>query len=135
MSKWQGQRSYEEEVIQPSMEPKALPGSSSSGSRVLVAMGSVKDRQSDDSLGTTQGGLSTVVVVGNRVVASRDCVKIFVLMCDETVSLVGWQTMLLVYAAGQIGDKRADERDLTGRATAGAAALYLLKMSKEQCGE
>jgi hypothetical protein len=25
---------------------------------VLVAMGSVKDRQSDDSSGTTQGGLS-----------------------------------------------------------------------------
>jgi hypothetical protein len=41
--------------------------------------------------------------------------KICVLMCDETVSLVDWQTMLLEYAAGQIGDKSANEqRNLTG---------------------
>jgi hypothetical protein len=45
-------------MIQPSMQPKVVSGSSSAGSRVLVAMGSVKDRQSDDSSGTTQGGLS-----------------------------------------------------------------------------
>jgi hypothetical protein len=58
---------------------------------------------------------ASVIVVGNDVVAIRDGVKICVLMCDETVSLVDWQTMLLEYAAGQIGDKRANERgNLTG---------------------
>jgi hypothetical protein len=52
-------------------------------------------------------------------------------MCNETVSLVIWQTMLLVYAAGQIRDKRTDGQDLTGQDTAGAAALYLLRRSKK----
>jgi hypothetical protein len=87
-----------EEVIQYSMQPEVASGSSSAGSRVLVAMVPAKDRQSDDSSGTTQGGLRS----GNNAVAIRDGVKSCLLMCDEIVSLVGWQTMLLVYAAGQI---------------------------------
>jgi hypothetical protein len=90
------------------MQPKVASGSSSAGSRVLVAMVPAKDRQSDDSSGTTQGGLS-----------------------NETVSLVSWQTILLVYAAGQIRDKGTDGQDLTGQDTAGAAVLYLLRRSKK----
>jgi hypothetical protein len=90
-----------EEVIQYSMQPKVASGSSSAGSRVLVAMVPAKDRQSDDSSGTTQGGLSSGSN-NNDAVAIRDGVKICFSICDETVSLVGWQTMLLVYAAGQI---------------------------------
>jgi hypothetical protein len=84
------------------MQPEVASGSSSAGSRVLVAMVPAKDRQSDDSSGTTQGGLSSGNNNNNDAVAIRDGVKICLLMCDETVSLVGWQTMLLVYAAGQI---------------------------------
>jgi hypothetical protein len=53
------------------------------------------------------------------------------MMCNETVSLVSWQTILLVYAAGQIRDKGTDGQDLTGQDTAGAAALYLLRRSKK----
>jgi hypothetical protein len=45
-------------MIQSSMQPKVASGSSSAGSRVLVAMVPAEDRQSDDSSGTTQGGLS-----------------------------------------------------------------------------
>jgi hypothetical protein len=62
------------------MRPEVVSGSSSAGSRVLVAMGSVKDRQSD---------AASVIAVGNNAVAIRGGVKICVLMCNETVSLVG----------------------------------------------
>jgi hypothetical protein len=71
------------------------------------------------------------VCSSNNAVAIRDGVKICLMMCIETVSLVSRQAMLLVYAVGQIRDKRTDGQDLTGQDTAGAAALYLLRRSKK----
>ena len=83
---------------------------------------------------TLQVRLKAASVGCNNAVAIRDGVKICLLMCNGTVSLVGlvgWQTMLLVYAAGQIRDKRTDEQDLTGQDAAGAAAFYFLRTSKK----